>query len=96
MSRGDSIIGLLVGVLILFTAAVLLSQILKPDTWTAFYDQPDLPYSQTLAFDSRDSCLNWIHNPLNHIEGRYDFECGSNCRLDDLVNDIYRCKETAD
>jgi len=95
MSRGDSWVVSVVAIAVLVGVVLLIQHLTQPTRWTAFWSHPALSTAQTMDFDSKEACLEWIRDPYNRY-GRYEIECGSNCRLDNIPLDLYRCDETLD
>ncbi len=93
---GESLIGSIIGLVII---AVLVwwgyNTFFKPDTYMAFYETPISEMPQTRNFDSKDECLNWIHDQQAFPGDRTNFECGSNCKPSNSVF-YYQCEETFD
>ena len=92
--KGEGIIAIIVVVAVLIAAVYGIYKILTPDRWTAFYETSSWELTGTREFESKNECLNWIHDQQLEPLGRYNFECGSNCRTDSLST--YICDETID
>lgn len=93
---GENIVGSIIGIIVLALIAWWgYNTFLKPDTWMAFYETPTSQLPGTRDFDSKNDCLNWIHDQQMYPGDRYNFECGSNCYPSETLG-IYRCEETFD
>lgn len=102
LQRGEIDIGAVASIIVLgllVWGAVALFNSFKPDKWTGFYELGGrIMVSQ--EYDNPDDCRYWI-NELRGKEnfipiGRYNFECGSNCRSPETLDGPYRCDETFD
>jgi hypothetical protein len=89
MSRGDSTVSTIIGLIIIGIIIYGIAQLLIPDRWRGFY-QSYSGQPVTQEFDSKQTCLDWIHSQYG-----VDKECGSNCRLTDAYSG-YVCDETID
>lgn len=70
---------------------------LKPDTWRPLWEnEGTLQIGVGPEFTNKDECLSWIQAERMYPGGRYNFECGSNCKAPNTVNGLYRCDEAVD
>lgn len=93
---GESAVGGIIGIIVLVLVVWWgYNTFFKTDTWMAIYEVSTSQMAGTRDFDSKNDCLNWIHDQQMFPGARYNFECGSNCKYSGEYA-AYRCKETFD
>jgi len=91
-SSGGGIVSIIVVIVIL---VVGYNFFFKKSSWQGMYESNQFTeVGVGPTFSNKEDCLAWINTQKFSPNGRYNFECGKNCKQPQTAIGPYRCEET--